>query len=61
MEAFWLLLFPILVVACCGLPLIIIGAVALFNRGKARLREMPSAPPLTQESEEIHTLNKNID
>lgn len=54
MEAFWLLLFPILVVACCGLPLIIIGVVALLNRGKARLKGLPSAPPpLTQESEEV--------
>ena len=52
MELFFLL--PILAVACCGLPLLILGLVALFNRGKARLREIPSTPPLTQEPEEVN-------
>ena len=52
MEVF--LLLPILAIVCCGLPLLILGAVALFKRGKARLGEIPSAPPLTQESEEVN-------
>ena len=54
MEVFFSLL-PILALACCGLPLLIL-IVALYIRdikGKARLREIPSAPPLTQESEEV--------
>ncbi len=53
MEVFFSLL-PILALACCGLPLLIF-IVALYIRdirGKA-LREIPSAPPLTQESEEV--------
>jgi len=53
MEVFFPLL-PILVMVCCGLPLLIL-IVALYIRdirGKA-LREIPSAPPLTQESEEV--------
>jgi len=52
MEVVFLL--PLLAIVCCGLPLLILGVVALFNRGKARLRELPSAPPLTQESEEVN-------
>ncbi len=52
MEVIFLL--PILAIVCCGLPLLILGVVALFNRGKARLREIPSAPPLTQEPEEVN-------
>ena len=52
MEVLFMLL--ILAVACCGLPLLILGLVALFNRGKARLREIPSAPPHTEESEEVN-------
>ena len=51
MEAFGLLLLPILAVACCVLPLLIIGVVALFKRKKPRLLELPSASPLTQEPE----------
>ncbi len=52
MEVFFLL--PILAIVCCGLPLLILGVAALFKRGKARLREIPSAPPLTQDSEEVN-------
>jgi len=54
MEVFFLL--PILAIVCCGLPLLILGAVALFKRGKARLREIPSAPSLTREPEEVNEL-----
>ena len=32
MEVFFLL--PILAIACCGLPLLILEVVALFNRGR---------------------------
>ncbi len=52
MEVFFLL--SILAIVCCGLPLLILGVAALFKRGKARLREIPSAPPLTQDSEEVN-------
>jgi len=51
MEVVFLL--PILAIVCCGLPLLILGVAALFKRGKARLREIPSAPP-TQDSEEVN-------
>lgn len=50
MEVFFPLL-PILAVACCSLPLLIL-IVAQYIRGKD-LREIPSAPPPTQESEEV--------
>jgi len=52
MEVFFLL--SILAIVCCGLPLLILGVAALFKRGKARLREIPPAPPLTQDSEEVN-------
>ncbi len=51
MEVFFLL--PILAIVCCGLPLLVLGVAALYKRGKARLREIPSAPP-TQDSEEVN-------
>ncbi len=59
MEAFALLLLPLLAVACCGLPLLIIGVVALVNRKKPRLQGLPSPPPLTPE-QEANILSKNI-
>ena len=33
----------LVVAACCGLPILLVGAVALFNRNKKGKEEIPSA------------------
>lgn len=49
-----LLLIPaavLVVAACCGLPILLLGAAALFNRNKNQLEERPTLGQIAGQEE----------